>query len=1522
MKTYFTQTILLFASFLWLTISAQAQLIVNPTNNANDLAAAIVGAGVTISNVSLDCGTDAAGLFSAGNTTNIGLNDGILLTTGLSTDAIGPNSAGNTSYANGNGSDPDLAALSNWNLNDACALSFDFIATSDVITVQYVFASEEYEEYVCSVYNDLFAFFVNGPIPGGGNYSNQNVALIPGTSLPVAINTINPGFPGSFGSLGNCQSTDYASLYTSNNGGTTIEYDGFTVVLTSEVAIIPGQSYSFKFVIADVSDQVLDSGVFIKGESFSIFTCQAGALSLEFEDGSDDPQTLCNSSFAEVTINTTSIVSSAYTFYLTTLDGTIIEVSETGEFIPEIHGINNYNVYGVSYDGIVSLPGVGDNISDLSSDPNEGCYEVSSPLLINFELCCAFPEIDPIADFMLEGCNTAWPALSTTWSAIGSNGGVIEGVPGDVTSDGCIESRTYTFSYTDACQNNVTTSTVVSRTYDVTPPVFTAASEAITLECSADIPDLQVTAFDLCSEVTITEKEITINQDFEDCTGFRTQTPGGWGSAASGDNAGTYRDANFAAAFPNGLTIGCTNTFTFTTSQAIENFLPAGGQPTILPIGSEINPDDYGNSFASHLVAATLSLGFDMYDASFSVNDFAMTNLIFNQGIFTGMTVGEVVSIANEVIGGCSDAYSPSQLTSGLTLFNENYIDGTTDNGAFSCPGDVNVCEYTVIRCWIAEDACGNFSTLELVATIVDTTPPAITSNIPAEITVECDQEVPAFEPTFEDNCDDQLDITAISSIAIDGCTQIISRSVTATDDCGNATTASQMVYIVDTTAPVFTSTPDNVSISCGDDIPAIADVYATDNCDEMVSVSFSEVVEDEDCPVHIVRTWTAIDDCGNTATHVQTISIVDEEAPVFVPFPYLVAVSCEMIDAHSVEATDNCSDVTITYIDQDQSGGCLGYLVRTWIATDACGNSTSAEQLIQVTDFVAPSIVGVGPDMTVECDNVPGVPNVSAVDNCGDAELIFSESIIPGDCVNNYTIVWSWTAVDYCENTSTVTQTITVVDSTVPVFEFIGSDVTIECTDMVPAAVYSAYDNCGDVTVDITENIELGNCLGNYSIERTYHATDVCGNATMETQIITVVDTTAPIFDFVAEDVTIDCSDEIPAASAEVSDACGLATYIVSEELINGDCSAYTIIRTYVASDDCGNEATAVQTVTVSDTEAPTLVGTPVAQLVLDCDAIVPDPETVLANDNCDDFVSVAYSQEIIGDLPAEGSTADCVATTPGAYNNGLTCTNVQPWSLVLFNLNGVNTSYYTTIEANWVEYPDGSAHLFGSVVSTTNANAGWSFDAHFENGLDWESWSNQGFPTDFKDDCGISGDNHLDWTYYVMAAGASLTGWGDLEGSTLDLAHAPSNLFYGYQVGTGANNVNLNYGGGGWFTYSGNLNGQSVEGSGDFAFDHDCCPRYEIERTWTATDCAGNSTSFAQLISFAPLGENPIAGVSGTCTGDFNGDNQVNMNDFLLFLSGFPCNGICTADLDGDGSVNSADLIAFLSLFGTTCE
>lgn len=168
MKALFTRFAAVAFGFLAAGV-LNARLVVNNSNDGEALASQIVGAGVSISNVVFDCAPGSAGIFSKGNTTNIGLNEGIILTTGAASDAIGPNITGST-WADPDFAfhgDPDLQEVVAFNLQGACALSVDFIADADVLTVQYSFASEEYNEYGCSQFNDAFAFFVSGPNPLG-----------------------------------------------------------------------------------------------------------------------------------------------------------------------------------------------------------------------------------------------------------------------------------------------------------------------------------------------------------------------------------------------------------------------------------------------------------------------------------------------------------------------------------------------------------------------------------------------------------------------------------------------------------------------------------------------------------------------------------------------------------------------------------------------------------------------------------------------------------------------------------------------------------------------------------------------------------------------------------------------------------------------------------------------------------------------------------------------------------------------------------------------------------------------------------------------------------------------------------------------------------------------------------------------------------------------------------------------------------------------------------------------------------
>ena len=168
---------------------------------------------------------------------------------------------------------------------------------------------------------------------------------------------------------------------------------------------------------------------------------------------------------------------------------------------------------------------------------------------------------------------------------------------------------------------------------------------------------------------------------------FRTQTQGGWGSPPNGNNPGAYLQANFSAAFPNGLTIGCNNRkLTLTSSQAVRNYLPAGGPAAKLPVGHMIDPTKYKNVLAAQLVAATLSVGLDARDPDFGIANMTLGSAIIQYGPFSGMTVQELLDLANAFIGDHGgNGYSASAYNEALSSINENYVDGTTDNGFLAC---------------------------------------------------------------------------------------------------------------------------------------------------------------------------------------------------------------------------------------------------------------------------------------------------------------------------------------------------------------------------------------------------------------------------------------------------------------------------------------------------------------------------------------------------------------------------------------------------------------------------------------------------------------------------------------------------------------------------------------------------------------------------------------------------------------------------------------------------------------------
>ncbi len=230
---------------------AEAQLTVSSQTNIQELAAAITGPGVHISNVVIDCHGQGYGEFSYTGSV-LGLDAGVLLTTGKIGNAVGPNNSQDKTFAQGTSGNALLNSVTGRTTYDACRLEFDVIPGGDTLRFNFAFASEEYNEWVGSQYNDVFGFFISGPgIVGDPGIGNQkNIALVPNTNQAVTINNVNNG--------------SNQAYFMDNAGGQHIQYDGITRGLQAVSAVQPCATYRLKLIIADASDRKFDSGVFVE----------------------------------------------------------------------------------------------------------------------------------------------------------------------------------------------------------------------------------------------------------------------------------------------------------------------------------------------------------------------------------------------------------------------------------------------------------------------------------------------------------------------------------------------------------------------------------------------------------------------------------------------------------------------------------------------------------------------------------------------------------------------------------------------------------------------------------------------------------------------------------------------------------------------------------------------------------------------------------------------------------------------------------------------------------------------------------------------------------------------------------------------------------------------------------------------------------------------------------------------------------------------------------------------------------
>ncbi len=765
-------------------------------------------------------------------------------------------------------------------------------------------------------------------------------------------------------------------------------------------------------------------------------------------------------------------------------------------------------------------------------------------------------------------------------------------------TDGCHVERTYTYTVHDLCGNTSSCTQVYTYIIDTEAPVITPNfpaqnGQTILVECNNLDPNWNpftmgvddITVADACSDYTVTFEDVLVEEGICGVSDFLSIWKCLW----------TVTDA-------------CGNTSQFLIYMKIVDTQP--------PVFTLIPPDIHANC------GETPDLGYA------------------------------------EAQDACSDVR--------ITL-EETVIPG-------DCYGD-----YTIARKFTAIDDCNNQISVIQYVHYTDNTPPVlyfVDQNLMQyqdgqTVYLNCsglDQVrfYTGYEVIGWDECLDEVHVVytyekeEYENCAETGYLYGITGTWTGTDACGNSSQLTLHFKFVDNTPPVLHGVPAD---ACVTNLPPPPHVTATDDCDA-TSVKFSQSPPQQcgNGAKYVIRTWTAKDGCGNTTTASQTIVMNDDEGPgVSIDYPGLSGLNNG--DEGTIEALcgaewglpdieslivldDNCTvtndpELEVTLLDE---GNCAadGYLYLVGVkitASDVCGNETVYELTIRVVDTAGPEFINTEPEITISCSESIGIPE--AVDECsGIASITVEDLNTPANICHTggQPLMRKLTATDNCGNVTEFIQKVHIEDFTGPVLTGVPED---GCGDPGPAPVVTALDECTGTAVPVTfaETTLNGPC--GPVLQRSWKATDACGNVTEAIRYYNL-DPNAPLVlqfnhpDLVGlasgSKVTLTC-DQAPSfpdilptfgdQAVGVADGCAgnIQPALQISMIAAGNCKAtgylVSYLYTWTATDACGNVGKLELIVEFVDDTAPTMLNIP-PNVTVYCDEPIPSAPEIDVIDDC----------------------------------------------------------------------------------------------------------------------------------------------------------------------------------------------------------------------------------------------------------------------------------------------------------------
>ena len=805
----------------------------------------------------------------------------------------------------------------------------------------------------------------------------------------------------------------------------------------------------------------------------------------------------------------------------------------------------------------------------------------------------------------------------------------------------CVNSFVLTriWTATDSCGNSTSHTQIVTVEDKIAPKFVEALPSNITVSCSADVPTASVlTAEDNCgtADVVMTETKV----DGTCANNFVVKRT--WTATDLCGNTTSHTQIIIVAdkiapvfdIVPQDVTVECDGAGNKTDFQTwLTNFGDA--------IATDNCTDSNALIWDTEIINTSVLCG----KTGNTVVKFTVTdecgNSTSKQATFTikDTLAPEITLEAKDlemVCGTNTDAQITTWLNNhggavasdlcGLVTWSHNY------SGLTAACGNTG----SALVTFTATDSCGNISTTNATVSIVDTIAPALTKAA-QNLTVSCDVDtVEALNNWLltnggaraKDTCsniewsNNYVTANFTPTCGNSGSVEVI---FTAKDACDNEITTTATFTIEDKIAPVIVKPAKNQIVECDGLGNATAleawllnngGATATDNCTVPVTWEndFDEANFETACGLtgSVEVNFTAIDDCGNEVVTTAIFTIIDTTAPLFTTAPQNIEVECDgngnviefdaWVASHgNAVAQEACSSVVWSHaiVDTNNSCGNTKSITVNFTATDSCGNAASKQAIFTIIDTIGPDVTVEAIDTTVACDgngNATDLATWLANNGGAKAKDICSNTVtwtnnftgLVKACGSTGSALVTFTATDSCGNESETTATFTIVDNEAPVFTTnLPKDMTLECSAGIPeAAVMNAVDACSTATIEFTEERITGTCLGSYELIRTWTATDSCGNAVSHVQTITIEDTTAPVFidPLPAKELFLSCEDVKEREQLKAIDSCGTVDVTYTEETIAGDCpNRYDLLRTWTATDSCGNETEFEQTIHVA---------------------------------------------------------------------------------------------------------------------------------------------------------------------------------------------------------------------------------------------------------------------------------------------------------------------------------------------------